>query len=33
LEANKESPDKDLRIICNAKLDSYKKRVKKEKDN
>lgn len=31
LEANKDSTDKDLRIMCNAKLNSYSKKMKKEK--
>ncbi len=31
LEANKDSSDKYLRIMCNAKLDSYRKKLKKEK--
>jgi len=31
LEANKDSTDKDLRIMCNAKLNSYSKKLKKEK--
>jgi hypothetical protein len=31
LKVNADSPDKDLRIICNAKLNSYSKKLKKEK--
>jgi hypothetical protein len=31
LEANKDSSDENLRIMCNAKLDSYNKKLKKEK--
>ncbi len=30
LKANIDSPDKNLRIICNAKLKSYAKKLKKE---
>jgi hypothetical protein len=33
LKANKDSLDKDLRLICNAKLDSYNKKLKKEEGN
>jgi len=31
LEANKDSPDKDFRIICKTKLDIYHKKLKDEK--